>query len=51
LSGLSDALLGRIVADIPVEWNNDNVPKIERHLRVVRDHAREFAEEVRRTLV
>jgi hypothetical protein len=50
LGGLSDALLEGIVADVPAEWNNDNVPKIARHLRTVRDHAVEFAEEVRRIL-
>ena len=51
LRGLSDALLEGIVADVPAEWNNGNVPKIERHLGMVRDHAGEFAEEVRRFLV
>jgi hypothetical protein len=51
LGGLSDALLQGIVADVPAEWKNDNLPKIERHLRTVRDHAAEFAEEVRRILV
>jgi hypothetical protein len=51
LTGLSDALLAGIVADVPAEWNNDNLPKIERHLRTVRDLAGEFAEEVRRFLV
>lgn len=51
LGGLSDGLLKEIMADVPAEWNNDNLPKIERHLRTVRDHAGEFAEEVRRFLV
>jgi hypothetical protein len=51
LGGLSDAVLEGIVADVPAEWNNDNVPKIERHLCTVRDHAGEFAGEVRRFLV
>jgi hypothetical protein len=51
LGGLSDAVLEGIVADVPAEWNNDNLPKIERHLSTVRDHAGEFAEEVRRFLV
>jgi hypothetical protein len=44
-------VLEGIVADVPAEWNNDNVPKIERHLCTVRDHAGEFAGEVRRFLV
>lgn len=51
LAGLSEAVLAGIVADVPAEWNNDNLPKIERHLRTMRDHAGEFAEEVRRFLV
>jgi len=51
LAGLSDALLAGIVADVPPEWNNDSLAKIERHLRAARDHAGEFAEEVRRFVV
>jgi hypothetical protein len=44
-------LLEGIVADVPPEWNNGNLPKIEQHLRTLRNHAGEFAEEVRRFLV
>jgi hypothetical protein len=51
LGGLSDGLLGGIRADVPAEWNNENVVKIERHLRAVQEHRGEFAEEVRRFLV
>lgn len=51
LGGLSDALIAGIVADVPPEWNNDNLPKIVRHLCSVRDNAGEFAEAVRRMLV
>ena len=51
LTGLTDELLSEIVEDVPREWNNDNVPKIKEHLRVLRDHASEFAEAVRRFLV
>jgi hypothetical protein len=51
LGGLSGALLEGIVADLPAEWNNDKVSKIQRHLCTVRDHAGEFAEEVGRFLV
>jgi hypothetical protein len=50
LGGASDAMLKTIVADIPTEWNNDSLRKIERHLRMVREHAAEFAEEIRRFL-
>ncbi len=51
LGGLSEGILTGIVADVPGEWNNDNLPKIERHLRTVRDRAGEFAAEVQRILV
>jgi hypothetical protein len=51
LGGLSDAILAGIVADFPFEWNNGTLAKIEAHLRAVRDHRLEFAEEVRRILV
>jgi len=51
LGGLSDALIAGIVADVPPEWNNDNLPRIVRHLCTVRDNAGEFAEAVRRMLV
>ncbi len=51
LSTLSNPLLGDLVTEAPVEWNNESWPIIEQHLRAVRDHAAEFAEEVRRILV
>lgn len=51
LRGVSDSLLDAIVADVPAEWNNGGIPKIERHLRTVRERAGEFAEAVRRILV
>lgn len=51
LASLSDVLLAGMVADVPPEWNNGDPPKIELHLHAVRDHAEEFAEEVRRFLV
>jgi hypothetical protein len=51
LGALSDAFLAGIVADVPAEWNNDNLAKIERHLQTVRDRAGEFAAEVQRILV
>jgi len=51
LSGLSDAALDGITEDVPAEWNNGNLSRIERHLRMVRDHAGEFTEAIRRILV
>jgi hypothetical protein len=50
LGGLSDAVLGEIFADVPQEWNNENGPKIMQHLCAVREHADEFAEQIRRFL-
>lgn len=47
---LSDSILDQIFADVPSEWNNDDVPKIGQHLCTMRDHAEEFAEEIRRFL-
>jgi hypothetical protein len=51
LSGLSDAVLGEVFADVPSEWNNEDVPRIGQHLNMMRNHAEEFAEELRRFLV
>jgi hypothetical protein len=51
LAGLSDTLLAGMVADVPDEWNNDSLFKIERHLRSMREHAADFAEQIRRFLV
>lgn len=50
LGGLSDPVLAGIVAEMPTEWNNDILPKIEQHLRMVRERAGEFAEEIQRIL-
>jgi len=51
LTGLSDAAIGDIFAEVPTEWNNEDAQKIAQHLGTMRDHAEEFAEEVRRFLV
>ncbi|HWB86963.1 MAG TPA: HipA family kinase [Bryobacteraceae bacterium] len=51
LSRLSDGLLDEIVAEIPAEWNNDNLARIKQHLEAVRNRAAEFAEGVQRILV
>jgi hypothetical protein len=57
LNGFTDALLALpaaglpdIVAEVPAEWNNEIVPRIEEHLRTMSSHAVEFAEEIRRIL-
>jgi len=36
---------------VPAEWNNMNESRIREHLLTVRDHAEEFAEQIRRFLV
>ena len=51
LDELSGEILEEIFADVPQEWNNENGPKISRHFSSVRDHAEEFAEQIRRFLV
>jgi hypothetical protein len=51
LQGLSDAALDGIMADVPAEWKNDSVATIEEHLRGMREHAEEFADQVERMLV
>jgi hypothetical protein len=50
LAALSGPALEGILNDVPPEWNNGSLAKIERHLRTVSGHAAEFAEEIRRRL-
>jgi hypothetical protein len=51
LGGLSAALVEGFVAEVPMEWKNDNVARIERHLQAVREHADEFGAAIRRFLI
>jgi len=51
LTGLTDAVIDRILEEAPAEWNHEDAQKIAQHLRAVRNHAEEFSEEVRRFLV
>ncbi len=51
LKALSDEVVEEAFADAPSEWNNDNEPRIRQHLASLRDHADEFADQVRRFLV
>jgi hypothetical protein len=50
LAALTGAPLDTILAEVPLEWNNERVSEIERHLRAVAGRAGEFAEEIRRKL-
>jgi hypothetical protein len=47
---LSNGTLEEIFADVPPEWNNGDESRISQHLLAVREHAEEFAEEIRRFL-
>jgi hypothetical protein len=47
---LPEGALQGIMAEVPPEWNNEILQRIEGHLRVVSDHAIEFAEEIKRRL-
>ena len=51
LTELSLDLVENIFADVPSEWNNENAKKIAQHISIMRDHAEEFAEQIRRFLV
>lgn len=51
LDELSTEVLEEVFADVPAEWKNENGPRIVQHLSAVRDHAQEFAEQIRRFLV
>jgi hypothetical protein len=50
LNELSGGVLDDIFADVPPEWNNEDALKIRQHIDAVRDHAAEFAEQIRRFL-
>ena len=51
LAGLSDSRIGDLTANVPAEWNNGVLFKIESHVRALREHGGEFVEEIRRILV
>ena len=50
LNSLSDALFREFASQIPEIWNSEDLSKIEAHLRLMQEHAEEFAEEVGRRL-
>ena len=50
LVGLSETVFGEVASTIPPQWSNDNLSRISAHLQAMRDHAGEFAEQVRRRL-
>lgn len=50
LSVLPQRVLPAILAEVPAEWNNGSLQKIDGHLRAVAGEAASFAEEIRRRL-
>jgi len=50
LVGLTDVTLQDFIADAPLEWGNENGPRICQHLLAIREHTEEFADEIRRFL-
>lgn len=50
LRNLSDAQIQEFAEQIPESWDTDGLSTIEAHLRLMREHAEEFAEEVTKRL-
>ena len=50
LANLLPPALAHIANQVPEDWQADDLPKIEAHLRLMQQHAAEFAEEVERRL-
>jgi len=50
LGGLSEEVTTCFSKEIPSVWKSDDLPRIESHLALLREHAAEFAEEVTRRL-
>lgn len=50
LDALAETALPEILAQVPEEWNNGSLSKINAHLCAMAPKAAQFAEEVRRRL-
>jgi hypothetical protein len=50
LNDLSGEVLRNLFVQIPDEWRSEDLPRIESHLALIREHGAEFAEEVTRRL-
>jgi hypothetical protein len=50
LRGLSDEAIAQIRTDVPQEWIDEGLDRIENHLQKVRGHADQFIEQVKRRL-
>jgi hypothetical protein len=38
-------------AEMPREWGNENLPRVLRHIKAIRDHVQSFIAQVARRLV
>lgn len=47
---LSDNVLESIMANVPEEWQNDNLSRIGKHIHDIIQHVNDFVDEVRRSL-
>lgn len=50
LAALPETILTSIMAELPTEWNNSSVARIQGHLSVMVAHALQFEEEIQRRL-
>lgn len=50
LSSLSDDVIAGFVENVPDEWPRDYIPRIEQHLRLMRDNAEVFINNLQRSL-
>ncbi len=51
LEALSDKKISQIAGLIPQEWETEHLVRVIEHLRLLRDHAAEFGQQVQRRLV
>lgn len=51
LQRLTDDRFSALVGDVPPQWDNDRLSRIASHLRTMREHAAQFADEIRKRLV
>jgi hypothetical protein len=47
---LSDNVMAGITENVPIEWRNNNIKKIETHINEITHHINDFVDEVRRLL-
>lgn len=45
---LTDDVLNKMVSNIPLEWQDNNISKITTHIKEITNHVNEFVDEIRR---